>query len=1259
MALTFERVLPVQKGKKVLSSQHNNLARSINDRFRAFQFCAWRCCMYHMGLWRQFRNPSDGGFVFPSQAEAFDIYHHMDPEFLGGGGGTTYPVTDPGEAEGANLANPINQFTFGVDPVLDSEDIRLSNRIVPEVDPSLPPKEAVWELGKAERGSYDPLNGAQTTPAFDAAQDFRLVTQPFWSPHGKSYGGFFPTPVELLPDCGASDSTGLGIPSYEIFFTGLRADVSTAGFHGTPGVNGDGLPTMTYAGTCACGYDSFGAGHVIGYVVMTTGVMVAVATGDPSCAYDLDFFTFTDWIEGPYTNAGRLSHADGGQLLRAINAFAQDFRGTDAQRTPDTFRIAKIALDEQRFNTRQYYLSPNIGTLIGDVLLASYPTATFAGKYIGAGTLGSFAGEGKEHVYTDGFVIAGVFAKASKLYGDALVEVLDDDEVIHRFTLTGDTDGDAEYVKFLEVCPTPKPLKIRMANNATFKDSSGQIVVQATEQLDYKPQFWDAYLLARLSATKGGTALLGSGVDGRGRDCDFAKQITDDYFANGCIASRFTSGVRDIAEWINDTPVYDSARRMTRDSVRITRKEHFVSYEVPGDGTCVFRFRRFAFGLNNQRADMFHNIAPPIDPVVSGDLLEGETYVVRGTGKITYNGSSYSQGQTFTTTNKADFQVVGSAQVFVHDGIRHTALKKGFSNEWVFFLEGQRYHPSPTSIWKEEAVADYYAFSNRCHFYSGTAPASLRRHFSYNHTTTLDGDFMPVLNPIGIQAQFYAPEAPDQYNYTAGANRLFGNDSFYSSCRVYEAPYEIQSCVVETWNDDIEQPGDQIIKLTLKTRLRSHPDAPSTVNKDPSTWSTDEKAILRNEYVTDPDVNEDYRTDDNLIREFALKLATTNKECTVKVGDSGTGSAVDGLTDNPFGCCYPHFFIKHLAPLVYEDNNNTLDSHDTRVTIDAYVQMEADIRAMCEGFVDARTSQDIICAQLALDPLYQSTVFEFKFENLCFQAFRGRFIGAFSLLARPDQPAGFGPLPNTKIYADVFNRYVECVNLLNKIRLDIPVQFSFTTDTYSGEQSANPTLCNGTTSCSDTVDAFAFLDGGSAPGANTFVGSSGVTLGTAFNARQSATLDGCPFKLVTQRTQVNYHAEVNPLYVNAIPPALQELVDLGQTAFMATVTTEIVNEKRFQGGAGTGDRCDPSIADQWKEAGNPSNVFHWLFDVNTTVVTCALVSSGTLNAPSVLSCDYRYGYSATKPGKCLNGPSSSVTIELLAEQGAIVQIPLA
>lgn len=1240
MSVSFTRALPVEEGFRPTSTQLKTLARAFNDRLRAFSFCSWRLIWYHFNLWRQIRNPDATGLVFPAQGEFFGIYQHLDPETHQG---TTWPETGPGEPEGVNLANPMAQFVFGIadpagGPGLDNESDRVNSLpFLATPDPTLAD---LWELGKAQRGVYDPISTAQAAPAFDVAQSFFQVVQPWWSPHGKALGGWLPTPeLAASPDCGTTEATGDKIPNYILKWTSLDADVDTSALHGTVVTNGDGTKTVSYAGTCGCGTDNVAVGHVIGYSLGPFGWTIAVVTDPGTCSYVIDQFPINDWIEGPYEGVSELSHTIGNQLQRALWAFNVDFRGTPLQRTPDTFKIKSIAFDNQEFWTRQYALAPNIGLLSGDAIQAIYPRADWTvpgGKTIAQGTFGQFSA-GTSHVYTSGFVLGGVFARATKLAGRTSLGIYSNEQLIGTLELSPDATGDAQAMLWLKDAGRPEPLKAKLLLDAQFTAVTGSLYLEATEQFAYKPQFYDAYLVARASASAGGDQFQG-GVDGRGLDDSDAKSITNNFFAHGCL---HPGNARVQGDWINDNPIFDAARRLSRDHARIMRRQQLVSYEVAG-GKSILRFKRFAQypGIDGieVRADCFKDIAPPLDPVTT--LTEGETYIVRGSGSVTYRGVTYHQDDRFTATREVNFQAHGTVNVYVYDGIRHSALRKGFTNEWTMFLEPRCYHPSGSSIWKPDAYSDYFSWCDRCHFYSGTAPNALRRFAAFNHTTSLDSSFNPVLNPINLQAQMLAPEVPDQFRYSAGANRTGGSTEFYKSCRVYNPPYEIESCVVDDWADD------QIIKITLTERLRSHANAPATVAADPTAWSAGDVATLRNSGGTP----EDYRTDDNAVREYVLSEAT-GAACVFRTGDAGTSSSVSGLPDNPFGACYPFFFFSRLIPEPYDDGNDELQPHDSRCLIDSLFHMELATRAICEGFVDGRTSQDIICRT------NEGDLYDYTFENLCFEAFGGRWIGAFDLDIRDDNPGGFGPLPSTKMYAEVFNRLVSCVNLLDKMRLDVPIEFQFRQHDMFGDNPVTLIELSGT--CTTSGSFAAYGDGIDQPQPDTEIAVSGWSTFTSLGAVRAGILFGCPYQIATSETWYEYRVQIATAFLESVPETLRENIDLGQTGFLAIKDTNQTNLRRETVDSADGDRCpnDPLRPPHWQDG---ADFYRWVVNTDVSTSECVLVTSGELHAPPLLSSDMPLGRSGGMPVDtfCSNGPSSSAGLTLIAGQTAFIQIPI-
>lgn len=1260
MSITFTRAIEVPSGERPTSRHMRSLAAALNDRLLSgIGDVAWRSAMWMFNLFRLMRAPS--GQLFPPQSEFFELYQHLDPEHSSG---ITWPTQPPGEAEGANLASPLMQFVFGAGD-LPSEDTRLSETCPLYVWGGPPATlEAHWELAKAQRGAFCADTLGQNWPAGSAAQSLFAVTAPWYSPHLKSYGGFFPRPAFALYlgapllDCGDGDDTDLGymIPSYEIVFTALRPDVPTTGLHGAVTTGSGGTPVVTYPGTCPCGSLLHDTNHVawIARGPFTYRVYGAPAHGD--CDYWVDQLPVADWIEGPYTGPGYLQRAEGGQLKRAVAAFAADFRGTPEQRhghatfgragiestAPDIFRIRDIAFDLEAFGLAQYPLAPARADQVGEDLIPVYPTARVTASQQ-AGYVPPFADGRATYDLAAGFVACGFFARATGLQQACQVQVLADAAVVALLDLVPDAEGTAQALKYICEDPALGAISFRLATAAAL-DSGGEIKIEAAEVLAYRPHWWDAYLVARMMSTSGGDPTA-SGVDGRGVDQSDAAAFVRSLLQYGSLHNtRGAAGPRGVLEWVNDNPVYDTARRLSRDLMRVWQRRQLVSYEVAG-GKSILRFRRFAYGMDQVRADAFHGVAPPLDPVPSGELIEGETYIVRSAtgGLVDYNGARYANDQLLTATAVRDFQAVGDALVYVHDGIRQTALKRGWTNRWCVFLESKVYHPSASSLWKPEAYADFYPFNQRCMFYGGWMPSGqIRSHVAWQFPVAIDDDYRPYLLPGAVQSTLVNPEAPTGYRYAQATNMVGISDEFCASCQVYQAPYEVESCTVEDWSPD------QVVKLVLTRRLDSHPDAPATVDPDPTTWSAPEVAILRNEYLTDPAVNEDYRTDDNAVREYALHVADATKQCTWKIGDAGTQSSVQSLPDNPFGCCYPHFFAIRLVPEPYEDDNAREDPHDARRTVDALMQSEILIRSACEGFVDGRTTVELACQQEV------GGLYDYTFENLCFDASGNRWMTAFTAEERAEHPESFGPLPNTGWRRDVFNQLVRAVNLLDKARIDLPFTLRFRTCYYGGEREEPVIVTVGPPECSETSNTGFYLDHATPPPV-TFDSCNDwdeTILGFTAHDEFRLSLD-CPFRSERMQNQVQFDLMPESQVLGAFRDELRELIDGGSTGVIARLSYTVDSERREATSPGGGDTCDttPMWGDnRWVDADPP-----------VPPDACVLVSSGSLVAPSPPVADLKMCWilSGLGPTYCSNVSSSEVTLVPLTDTGFYLHVPLA
>jgi hypothetical protein len=143
---------------------------------------------------------------------------------------------------------------------------------------------------------------------------------------------------------------------------------------------------------------------------------------------------------------------------------------------------------------------------------------------------------------------------------------------------------------------------------------------------------------------------------------------------------------------------------------------------------------------------------------------------------------------------------------------------------------------------------------------------------------------------------------------------------------------------------------------------------------------------------------------------------------------------------------FPTFFFTHLIPQPYEDGNDTSETTDTVCDVDDFLQMETYLRAMCEGYVDGETTASYACENAV------ESIFDFTYENLCYQAFGGRWLTVLPATERADNPQGFGPLPNVIMYADTFNQFSSAVNLLTRARVMLPHRLDVFQRDYTDSQ---------------------------------------------------------------------------------------------------------------------------------------------------------------------------------------------------------------
>lgn len=569
-------------------------------------------------------------------------------------------------------------------------------------------------------------------------------------------------------------------------------------------------------------------------------------------------------------------------------------------------------------------------------------------------------------------------------------------------------------------------------------------------------------------------------------------------------------------------------------------------------------------------------------------------------------------------------------------GIVHTAQPRGFTNEWMMGFQFKAYHPSESSIWKPSAYSDYFTFSDRCHFYHPTYPSDLQQHFDYGQTLSL------------------SPEGASGYRYAKGVNNSVGDVDRYKSCRIYEPDIEVESV------EELTESAVDVVKVTLKGRLHYADGAVSTIDRDVTTWDV---TALRAEA---------YRSTENAIREYLVWTNTGQNAIAGKAGDSAVGSGVDSLSDNPFGTVFPTIILTKLMPVPYLDGNDSQNSVDTPLLHDTLTQAELYLRAMCEGYVDGRTSEEYACAAGI------SSWYDYTFPNLCYDAFQGQWLSPLASEStrytrakdtRSDQPQAFGPYPNTLTSAEVWNQFASAVNLLTRVRVMLPMKFEAEsrTGTLTGFQARNAINSIGTSAnCSSptgtgwyarvdvptTIPTTVVSPRAIAPNASA-VNSAGygvvsgipsapyVCAGAAHTFNQSVQQDDYWLDLV------------DPDAENAIPPDWRGQFNAdGETLF--TVTTTRHFDRATAVASGAGSSCGPSPSRYTLPSGQ-----EWLVEsIEEVTNTCEILPmQGTVQMPEIGTVTM-YGSQSLVGASCTNATDESRAITPIETDAFILPVSL-
>lgn len=1087
MSLTYTRAVEVEVGDPIVSSQWNTMAQAFNDRLLGgVGDPTYRMHWYAHSLMRGIRNPDASFLNWPPEDEWWRFYAHIDPDKTD----ASWPESEAGEPEGPNVANPMNGFVFGnASAGFASESGRIGYD--PTASPATgiplwvagspdhPPAtlEEFWTIAKYQRGVVVPYNtlDLRYANAIEAARSHRAVQ---WSAgvfYHKSYGGWLPNP-DLVGDGLCADGYNLDL---DISFSALIS----------------GLPDLSYS-TCP-----ETAGSIRG--IVRTDTHYLLVGWDNS----LTALAYTEYLEGPYDSAAWPGRPQGEQLEQVMAEFAKEFRGATSQRDPAGYRVDLVGFPFEQFFRQQYPLAPSIAVDTGSSIDAAYPAFEWTASAVSGTAATEVGGSATSRMISNGFAWAGFYAVATGLQSPVTIHARSGGANVRSFMLT---PGEPGHLYYFPDDGKAGPISFVLGSDLAL-DGGGDVTIECAELLAYRPGIADAYLVLRMSSTDGDTANL----DGNGRQSTSAVEIGNNILRRGLIINNATDEITDqtdTANKVNRNPMYEAARRTIHDRMRMAERFLLTDYAVIG-GKSVFWFDRYARGVSAEDFDVFRGIAPSSDEVASGDLVVGETYVVV-TAAVSYNGTTYAAAATFEAVAGA-LEYTGTGAVKVYDGIRSEALRNGATNEWCMFLNSTVYKASDSSIWKPEAYGDILGWGHdRCGFLSNdwrnasatAKTAALNRHIAHGSKPVIRSE-----NPTGwrytdgTHGSLNNSLITDQ-NSPSCTDDCEGPINHYKSCRLYEPDYQIESVVMD---------GAQV-KVTLTDRLRTVSGAPASIAKDRGTWGGGSDEFWNDDYRTDEGVVREYLwfldgsghcvqkvgdvapdaisasgfesgdfygscfprfyftrlmrkvyEDDNDIMEESDTQPTCDE---MLYGEFILRAACEGFVDNrstlSFACIDPDnarlydYTFENLAFEAFGGGHQYIEP-DVTWLVGGSRQVEWDDDGSTNYTVQGRSVETDPWTDLqpnATSPFIDTT--GYKFHRVTFwSGNQNRWAPFLPSSVRSDGPKGFGPMPNTNLYAQMFNNLVKAVNLLVRARIDIPVDlYSETVVATGGSKGVEPSL---------------------------------------------------------------------------------------------------------------------------------------------------------------------------------------------------------
>lgn len=579
----------------------------------------------------------------------------------------------------------------------------------------------------------------------------------------------------------------------------------------------------------------------------------------------------------------------------------------------------------------------------------------------------------------------------------------------------------------------------------------------------------------------------------------------------------------------------------------------------------------------------------------------------------------------------------------IADSISHAAADGAVTNEWVCDFQFKGYANAESSIWKPESHADYWAFTDRCSWHPQTFGPTLPRQATIHYA---GGQFTWVYAEVPPGHRYASfPDEIRQLNSSATAN-------FYSSCRIYEPPVEIESAV------SVTEGGEERVKVTMTGRVHSHPSAPASIDRDVSTWSLATIAA------------EGYRTTENAIREYLIHR-DVGGNCTDGATQPGNAAENSDVwsTYTVFGSCYPHFLLVKLVPEPVEDGNEVYNSSDSPLYHDPFPTMELYLRAMCEGYVDGATTLEYGCASGI------QAVYDYTFENLCFDAFGGRWLNTLGQAEttinganREDNPQGFGPLPNTYAYAEVFSQFAKAINKLDRSRIMLPLDFEVEARIGNKivEEATLPDGDGVAQPCSSTPSPGAIRKGAAfdvdadtvsiawTSTGGVYTASSSYQFGITGSATVTCSGSG-NWQIQASRSEQAYRWVLVGDAANALPPTISDMLAtngelLGEITYTRTYAATLQN-------VAIGDATDCDGTYPWQQTGGGGYLlFPTIAESETECVI--LPNEGQLSPPALDRVVTAAGSNGIG-GACIVGGSSLAALSVILPDAMILRVPLA